>query len=290
VASLAETLYIEFRREADPTTTPAYGNLDAEQRRVWDRVAAVAEEQIQPAIVGYRCVCGIDHAFETTATAVDRLTRERDEARAEERLTVDAVIGAPHNQAVIATTEHAIAKWARAWIAKWADTSQDSPGIEDLPGLIADGAWRSGPTLAECREKFGTVALVFGAAPVGVPDAHGDIIEPAAMAKAVEEYRDIETYIDAPRLPRVPIPGDRLQCDGRVLTVATIAITFAEADLLIAPETTPPAPAGPWPSMPPNDVHACKVCGATPDETGERRHGKGCYVLSEDGGGSDWPG
>ncbi len=32
----------------------------------------------------------------------------------------------------------------------------------------------------------------------------------------------------------------------------------------------------------------CKVCGARPDQEGEIRHGKGCYELSEEGGGSEW--
>jgi hypothetical protein len=29
----------------------------------------------------------------------------------------------------------------------------------------------------------------------------------------------------------------------------------------------------------------CKVCGNTPDDTGTIEHGRGCYVVSEDGGG-----
>jgi hypothetical protein len=33
----------------------------------------------------------------------------------------------------------------------------------------------------------------------------------------------------------------------------------------------------------------CKVCQATPDEEGEVHHGKGCYVLYGDGGGSEYP-
>lgn len=36
------------------------------------------------------------------------------------------------------------------------------------------------------------------------------------------------------------------------------------------------------------DHLACKVCGNTPDETGEIEHGRGCYVASEDGGGSSF--
>lgn len=32
----------------------------------------------------------------------------------------------------------------------------------------------------------------------------------------------------------------------------------------------------------------CKVCGNVPDEHGELEHGKGCYQLDEDGGGSEW--
>lgn len=40
---------------------------------------------------------------------------------------------------------------------------------------------------------------------------------------------------------------------------------------------------------------ACKVCGNWPDEEGVLEHGKGCYMLEEDGGGSElieeslWP-
>lgn len=33
----------------------------------------------------------------------------------------------------------------------------------------------------------------------------------------------------------------------------------------------------------------CKICHARPGADGERTHGKGCYDLSEDGGGSDYP-
>ncbi len=36
--------------------------------------------------------------------------------------------------------------------------------------------------------------------------------------------------------------------------------------------------------------YRCDVCGNTPDENGELEHGKGCYVLDEDGGGSEWVG
>jgi len=32
----------------------------------------------------------------------------------------------------------------------------------------------------------------------------------------------------------------------------------------------------------------CKVCGATPDAEGYRNHGKGCYVVDEDGVGEDY--
>lgn len=52
MASLASTLYTSFRSaQQDPTTTPAYGNLDAEQRRVWDRVAEVARREVRTADV-----------------------------------------------------------------------------------------------------------------------------------------------------------------------------------------------------------------------------------------------
>jgi hypothetical protein len=46
----------------------------------------------------------------------------------------------------------------------------------------------------------------------------------------------------------------------------------------------------PWPPAMADDCerHECKVCQAVPDKDGELRHGKGCYVLSEDGGGEEW--
>lgn len=34
--------------------------------------------------------------------------------------------------------------------------------------------------------------------------------------------------------------------------------------------------------------YACKVCQNVPDEHGELEHGRGCYVVSEDGGGTEW--
>jgi uncharacterized protein (TIGR02996 family) len=36
------------------------------------------------------------------------------------------------------------------------------------------------------------------------------------------------------------------------------------------------------------DDFECKVCSAKPNEEGEIRHGRGCYMLSEDGGGEEW--
>lgn len=33
------------------------------------------------------------------------------------------------------------------------------------------------------------------------------------------------------------------------------------------------------------EAHACKVCQAMPDEEGIIEHGRGCYTVSEDGGG-----
>lgn len=37
-----------------------------------------------------------------------------------------------------------------------------------------------------------------------------------------------------------------------------------------------------------SEVPECKVCGNLADANGEIRHGKGCYVVSEDGGGSSF--
>lgn len=33
----------------------------------------------------------------------------------------------------------------------------------------------------------------------------------------------------------------------------------------------------------------CKVCGAEPGDDGEVSHGRGCYRIDADGGGSEWP-
>jgi hypothetical protein len=40
--------------------------------------------------------------------------------------------------------------------------------------------------------------------------------------------------------------------------------------------------------MPPAQDWACKVCGNIPDAQGSRKHGRGCYTQSEDGGGEDY--
>lgn len=37
------------------------------------------------------------------------------------------------------------------------------------------------------------------------------------------------------------------------------------------------------------DYGECRVCGATPDDDGEVFHGRGCYTLDENGGGSEFP-
>ena len=40
----------------------------------------------------------------------------------------------------------------------------------------------------------------------------------------------------------------------------------------------------------PNELNqqTCKVCGNWPDENGVIEHGRGCYVVSEDGGGESY--
>ena len=35
------------------------------------------------------------------------------------------------------------------------------------------------------------------------------------------------------------------------------------------------------------EAYACKVCGNRPDEDGWLDHGRGCYALGPDGGGSE---
>lgn len=36
------------------------------------------------------------------------------------------------------------------------------------------------------------------------------------------------------------------------------------------------------------EAYACKVCGNRPDADGILEHGRGCYTLDPDGGGSEW--
>lgn len=65
---IAEALYTEWRRrQPDPTQHPAWGNLDTEQRGVWEHVAETARDQCASIVAGYRCVCGRDHTFELAA-------------------------------------------------------------------------------------------------------------------------------------------------------------------------------------------------------------------------------
>ena len=45
--TFAEVLYTEWRRrQTDPTEHPAYGNLDADQRAVWDHVVFKATLEV----------------------------------------------------------------------------------------------------------------------------------------------------------------------------------------------------------------------------------------------------
>ena len=37
------------------------------------------------------------------------------------------------------------------------------------------------------------------------------------------------------------------------------------------------------------ELWTCKVCGNEPNEDGEVNHGRGCYQLSSDGGGTEYP-
>lgn len=41
----------------------------------------------------------------------------------------------------------------------------------------------------------------------------------------------------------------------------------------------------PKPTYQQREKHACDVCGNVPDEEGFIQHGRGCYVVNEDGGG-----
>ncbi len=52
---------------------------------------------------------------------------------------------------------------------------------------------------------------------------------------------------------------------------------------------TRPLDDDPLPTLEQRQAHACKICGAIPDDAGERTHSRGCYQLSADGGGTDYP-
>lgn len=80
-ASLAEQLQREYARGR---WTDTWDEMSSRDRAAWERVADVAREQCQSAIVGYRCACGIDHTFETREQVAEQLaevTRQRDEAQ-----------------------------------------------------------------------------------------------------------------------------------------------------------------------------------------------------------------
>jgi len=36
------------------------------------------------------------------------------------------------------------------------------------------------------------------------------------------------------------------------------------------------------------ELFACEICGNTPDESGTLEHGRGCYKISSDGGGTEF--
>jgi hypothetical protein len=285
--TLASTLYGEFRREQlDPTSIPAYGNLDAEQRRVWDRVAEKAEDACQSVIAGYRCVCGIDHAFETTATAVDRLTRERDEARddvmrlqaegnkllderdaAHQALAREVIKGddlqADLDDAIASRdearksidiirdwldanghrTDGTIAARARDALANLtAEVAALRPDAERArartASLAAMPCWFEGAMLEAqvgdaknaCEKApvdIEAVRAAFGSGSVDAMHAASEslIRELALFRNLTSKILALAHYNETPRSPR---PGDKLQRDGGIATVATIAITWCE--------------------------------------------------------------
>lgn len=75
------------------------------------------------------------------------------------------------------------------------------------------------------------------------------------LPKRDSEY-DIVEYIS-------PLPSDILQRMAEALALA---------------EESPRKPDQ-------REKHACNVCGNVPDEDGIIEHGRGCYVVNEDGGG-----
>lgn len=128
--TLASTLYAEFRAaQDDPTALPAYGNLDAEQRRVWDRVAAKAEERgtsIEHGMVGIRCACGQDHILHGATS-----TRTEIEDAAAER----------------------VAAFVAREATRWEHAPQIDSAIAGVAGLIAEGEWRNEATLVIAPES-----------------------------------------------------------------------------------------------------------------------------------------
>ncbi len=83
-ASLAEQLAQAWLDAQRMDLSLDWPNLPSEERAVWEAVAAVARDLCASAIVGYRCVCGRDHMFETreqVAEQRDEALRQRDEAQ-----------------------------------------------------------------------------------------------------------------------------------------------------------------------------------------------------------------
>jgi len=78
--------------------------------------------------------------------------------------------------------------------------------------------------------------------------------------------------------PSEPVPGvHRVQ--GGVYTFELTAQDTAGPIVTVPPLATYQE----WAAS-----HACKVCQNVPDEDGYLQHGRGCYVIDSDGGGTDY--
>ena len=113
-----------------------------------------------------------------------------------------------------------------------------------------------------------------------------DANEPAAGDTYRTDGRLIdshETHLDIVACVS-PLPADILQRMAEALWAAeyqpqqTTPATFGEALKAMAEEQ-------PKLTYEQREKYACDVCGNVPDEDGCIEHGRGCYVVNEDGGG-----
>lgn len=130
------------------------------------------------------------------------------------------------------------------------------------------------------------------------------------LAAAARRFADnptdpnlVDLFNAVMELPFAEMPAAYLE---RPLTFNPVLARISEADLGPVPSTITIAGAGGDAcriiasadslgnrsviAFPDEPAFLCKVCGARPDEDGWIEHGRGCYVLSADGGGSEYVG